>query len=146
VVLVEFALVLVPLLLIAFGFLFIGLAMNAKIAGTQATAEGARYIAVSQNPGLTEPSITPKTMQNYIRSRLDTAALRRDAVVCITYPTNPATSTSGKVGDPVKVTMTYTKSLIPLLQDNIHVTNVPVAAQATMRLEALPTTVPAGCT
>ena len=90
-VLVEFALVLLPLLMLIFGFLQFGIALNAKIDATHLTAEGARYIAVNQNPGTSESPAT--SMQNYIRGRADTDYLKI-ATVCIEYPTNPATSTS----------------------------------------------------
>lgn len=147
-VLVEFALVLVPLSLLVFGFLQLGIAMNAKIDATHLTAEGARYIVVNQNPGLTDPGLSPKTLQSYIRSRADTADLRAKAVVCIAYPTNPETSTSGKVGDPVRVTVDYSYgNLVPLVGDRLDppATSLQVASEATMRLEALPTKIPAGC-
>ena len=144
-VLVEFALVLVPLLLIIFGFLQFGIALNAKIDSTHLTAEGARDIAVNQNPGLSE---TPATsMQNYLRSRADTDYLKL-ATVCVEYPTNPATSTSAKVGDPVRVTMARVYSILPIVGNNLvpQITSLNVTSEATMRLEALPTNVTQGCT
>jgi Flp pilus assembly protein TadG len=143
-VLVEFALVLVPLSLLIFGFLQFGLAMNAKIDSTHLTAEGARYIAVNQNPGA---AATPAvTMQSYIRNRADTAPLK-SATVCITYPTNPETGTSGQVGDPVKVEIgpvSYTP-FIATLPGGFTLPTADVKSEATMRLEAIPTNVPAGC-
>jgi hypothetical protein len=144
-VLVELALVLVPLLFLVFGFLQFGMAMNAKIDSTHLTAEGARYIAVNQNPGLSESPAT--TMQDYIRSRADTPYLKDTAQVCISYPTNPETGTSGKVGDPVKVALdiTYLK-LFNTLPMGLALPDLPVTSEATMRLEALPTKVPSGCT
>lgn len=148
---VEFAFVLVPLLLIVVGFLQLGVAMHAKINGTHLTAEGARYIAVNQNPGLTEPGLSPPTMQNFIRQRAGTAFLR-GATVCISYPVNQETSTSGKVGDPVKVTLdriyglgaTHDLSLLTEAGSNPPA-SINVHSETTMRLEALPTKVPAGC-
>jgi Flp pilus assembly protein TadG len=149
VVLVEFALVLPLLILLLIGFLQFGIAMNAKIDSTHLTAEGTRYIVVNQNPGLTEPGLNPATMQSYIRSRADSSALK-GATVCISYPTNAETATSGKVGDPVKVTMSRPFSILPFVNaKNVRflpgVTTVTVTSEATMRLEALPTKVPAGC-
>lgn len=146
-VLVEFALVLVPLLLLVVGALQIGLAMNAKIDSTHLTAEGARYIAVNQNPGLTASPTT--SMQNYIRARAGTAALRT-ATVCITYLTNPDTGTTGKVGDPVEVTMTKdyglaSSSNLAALKGLGLPANIQVVGRTTMRLEALPTKIPGGC-
>lgn len=145
VVLVEFALVLPLLAVLVFGFLKFGVAMNAKIDSTHLTAEGTRYITVNQNPGLTEPGLSPKTLQAYIRSKADTTFLK-GATVCISYPTNTATGTSGKVGDPVTVTVSHTLEIIPLLSNLApSLGDLPVASEATMRLEALPTKIPAGC-
>ncbi len=145
-VMVEFALVLVPLVLLIFGFLQFGLAMNAKIDSTHLTAEGARYTAVNQNPGLTDPDPAVSTLQEYIRSKADTAFLKT-AQVCINYPTNPETGTQAKVGDPVQVTLgpiSYTPFVGPL-PGGFTLPSVPVTSEATMRLEALPTNIPAGC-
>lgn len=145
VALVEFALVLPLLLILVFGFLQFGIAMNAKIDSTHLTAEGSRYITVNQNPGLTDPDISPKTMQNYIRSRADTIALRSSGTtVCISYPTNPETGTAGKVGDPVRVTLSHVYSIFPFITAPSTV-SLPVTSEATMRLEAEPTNIPAGC-
>lgn len=143
-VLVEFALVLFPLLLLVAGFLQFGLAMNAKIDATQLTAEGARYAAVQQNPGGTS---TP--LADYIQSHGDTGFIQT-AKVCISYPVNAATGTQAKVGDPVKVTLgPLNYSLLPIVGGSIGspaVTSVPVSSEATMRLEAVPSgIVPAGC-
>jgi len=146
---VEFALVLVPLLLIIFGFLEFGVAINAKIDATHLTAEGARYIAVGQNPGLTDPLINPKRMPYYIRSRADTDFLKQ-AKVCIDYPNNPATSTSGQVGDPVRVTLTHVYPIVPFVGQKLApvLTSLSVTSETTMRLEAkgVPAKIPVECT
>lgn len=143
-VLVEFALVLFPLLLIVAGFLQFGLAMNAKMDATQMTAEAARYAAVQQNPGGSAVSLA-----NYIQGTGDTNFIQT-AKVCISYPINAATGTSGKVGDPVKVTLgPLNYSLLPIVGGSLGspaVTSIPVTSEATMRLEAVPAgLVPAGC-
>jgi hypothetical protein len=137
-VLVEFALVLLPLLLIVFGFLQFGVAMNAKIDSTHLTAEAARYLAVNQNPGAT--ATPPTSFQNYIRGRADTEYLKQGKV-CVEYPITPA-----KVGDPVRVTMARNYSLVPLVGDALtpKLTILNVTSEATMRLEAVPS-VAGGC-
>lgn len=145
-VLVEFALVLVPLLLLVFGFLQFGIAMNAKIDSTHLTAEGARYIAVGQNPGASQ--VPPISIQAYIKSKADTTRLK-SATVCISYPTNPATGTSGQIGDPVKVAIgpvsyaPFVGTLPRIGAGPITIPTATVSSDATMRLEALP---PAGAT
>jgi Flp pilus assembly protein TadG len=150
-VIVEFALVMPLLLLLVFGFLQLGVALHAKINSTHLTAEGARWIAVNQNPGLSQA--TPTTMENYIRSRAATNFLKT-ATVCIDYPLNLANNpaTSGQVGDPVRVRMVRDNySLIPLVGQALGpspgLASLKVVAQTTMRLEARPTNIPAtaGC-
>lgn len=140
-VLVEFALVVPWLLLIVFGFLQFGIALNAKIDSTHLTAEGARYTAVNQNPGAPATSL-----QEYVRSRADTDYLKQ-AKLCVEYPTNTLTVTAGKVGDPVRVTMQRDYPIIPFIGDQLapQISILNVTSEATMRLEALPTKVPAGC-
>ena len=134
-VLVEFAIVVPVLLLLVMGMLQFGILLNAWIDETHLTSSGARYAAVNQNP---DPSMT---LQEYIKSRADTTDLRTTAKVCIEYPTNPDTSTAGEVGDPVKVAMTYDYQLLPLLGGVL----MKVTGDATMRLEAVPDNIPAGC-
>jgi hypothetical protein len=141
-VLVEFALVLPLLCLLVFGFLQFGIAMNAKIDATHLTAEGARYIVVNQKP---DPD---QSLPDYIRSRGDTADLRENAEICVEYPENAETGTSGEVGDPVRVILNYSYGpLVPLVGDALpgDPTELAVRSEATMRLEAQPDKIPATC-
>lgn len=137
---VEFALILVPLLLILVGMLQLGVLFNAKIDGTHITATGARYAAVNQNP-------SDLTLPAYIKSKADTADLRTESEICIDFPENAETGTSGEVGDPVRVTMTYEYGLVPFLGERLApaVTSITVTADATMRLEAVPVDIDAEC-
>lgn len=121
---VEFALILVPLLLLVVGMLQFGIVLNAKIDETHLASTGARYVAVNQNPG--EPD--GLTLQDYIKQAADTQDMRNTARVCVEYPAGSA------VGDPVRVTMDYDYQLLPLL-GGITMT---VQGEATMRLEAVP--------
>lgn len=130
---VEFALVLSVLLLLVFGMLQFGIVLNAAIDQTHLTAAGARYAVVNQNPGAGE-------LYDYIKSQGDTADLRTNAKVCVEFPADQ------QVGDPVRVSMTYTYDLIPFLQDRLGVGSVTYTADATMRLEAPPDDIAAGCT
>ena len=132
---VEFALVVPVLLLLVIGMLQFGILLNAWIDESHLTSSGARYAAVNQNP---DPSMT---LQEYVKSRADTADLRATAKVCVEYPTNPDTSTAGKVGDPVKVIMSYDYQLLPLIGGVL----MTVRGDATMRLEAVPADIPGGC-
>lgn len=139
-VLVEFALVIVLLLIILVGMMQFGIVLNAKIDETHLASSAARYAAVDQNPGGEDA-----TLQDYIKERADTADLKDRAQVCIEHPLNPETDTSAQVGDPVEVTMSYTYDLLPLLGDRIGIATIDVQGNATMRLEAVPEDVLAGC-
>ena len=56
--------------------------------------------------------------------------------MCIVFPNG-----TSKVGDPVQVRVTSSFQLVPLLGG----TNIPLHAEATMRIERPPTKYAAGC-
>jgi Flp pilus assembly protein TadG len=133
--LVEFALILPLLLLILFGVLDFGKAFNYRNDQTHLAAEGARWAVVNSNPG-------GGTLQEYIQQQADSAELRTNAQVCISFPTNSETGTSGQVGDPVNVTVKSDYNWIPFLASGSGGgLNLPttISGSATMRLEAQPT-------
>lgn len=139
VVMVEFALVLVPLLLVLVGMLQFGIILNAKIDETHLASSGARYAAVNQNPG-------EGTLADYIKARANTADMRTSSIVCVEFPPNDVTGTSGLPGDPVKVTMSYAYDLVPFLSDHLDLgTTFTVSGDATMRLEAVPDNIDDTC-
>jgi Flp pilus assembly protein TadG len=133
--LVEFALVLPLLLLILFGVLDFGKAFNYRNDQTHLAAEGARWAVVNANPG-------GGSLQQYIKDQADSAELRSLAQVCIEFPTNSETGTSGQVGDPVSVTVKSDYNWIPFLSSGAGgglTLPTTISGSATMRLEALPT-------
>ena len=146
VALVEFALVLPLLLLLLFGMLDFGKAFNYWIDETHLANETARWAVVNTNPG-------GGTLQSYVLSQADTTELKNGgsssvpnkAQVCISFPTNTQTGTSGQVGDPVQVTVSVTYDWMPFINSSTGLTNVTLTGQSTMRLEAKPTNYTAGC-
>ena len=124
---VEFALILVPLMLLVIGMLQFGIVLNAKIDETHLASTGARYAAVNQNPGADMPE--GYSLQDFIKQAADTGDLRSTSTVCVDFPLG-----TSEVGDPVRVTMTYDYELLPLLGG----VTIPVQGEATMRLEAVP--------
>jgi Flp pilus assembly protein TadG len=146
VALVEFALVLPLLLLLLFGMLDFGKAFNYWIDETHLANETARWAVVNNNPG-------SGTLQAWALSQADTAELQNGgtssvptkAQVCISFPTNSQTGTSGLVGDPVTVTVSVGYNWLPFVGNRISSTSVTVVGDATMRLEAVPTNYSAGC-
>ena len=139
--LVEFALVAPLLLIILLGILSFGKAFNYWNDANQLSAEGARFAAVNRKPAPGDPA----SLQQQIRLQGDTAELRNGGTsdvptpsqVCIDFP-----NTTSKIGDPVRVRMTFTYNWLPIL--DLGVSNT-ISTTAVMRLESLPTNFTAGC-
>jgi Flp pilus assembly protein TadG len=144
--LVEFALVLPMLLLLLFGLLDFGKAFNYWLDETHLANTAARWAAVNTNPG-------SGSLQSYTLSQADTAELRAGgsstvpspASVCITFPVNSATGTSGQVGDPVRVQVSVRYNWLPFIGSKLTTSFVQLTGSATMRLEAVPSNYTAGC-
>jgi Flp pilus assembly protein TadG len=136
--LVEFALILPVLALILFGLLDLAKAFNYWNDETHLAAEGARWAVVNSNPG-------SGTLQQYLQQQADTSELRGLATVCVAFPTNPDTGTSGHVGDPVTVTVRSRYTWIPFVASRASLSpSTTITGTATMRLEAPPTNYSAG--
>jgi hypothetical protein len=152
VALVEFTLVLPLLLLLLLGMVEFGRAINYWIDETHLANEAARFASVNRNPGT-----APATLQEYIRSQATTTELRDGddadpsgvpttgrADVCIEFPTSGQPG-GAAVGDPVQATVTATFNWLPFLANALGDTSTEITGRATMRLEARPTNVTAGC-
>lgn len=136
--LVEFALILPVLALILFGLLDFAKAFNYWNDQTHLAAEGARWAVVNSNPG-------SGTLQQYLQQQADTSELRGLATVCVSFPNNPDTGTSGQVGDPVTVMVRSRYTWIPFVASKASLSpSTTITGTATMRLEALPTSYSAG--
>jgi Flp pilus assembly protein TadG len=129
VVAVEFALVLPLILFVLFAIIDFGQVFNNLNDANHIAGMGARYAAVDNKP-------TSDTLQNYLKSQGDTQNLRDNIGVCIVFP-----NTTSKIGDPVQVRVTSSFQLVPVLGG----ANIPLHAEATMRIERPPTTYSAGC-
>ena len=125
VALAELALVLPLLLVLILGMVDLGKAFNEWIDETHLANEGARLAAVGypaiagtcNGATATNPN---DCLARYIQESADLSELKsgrtgtayagaQDAAqVCISYPTNPVTSSHGQVGDPVQVTVQAT--------------------------------------
>lgn len=131
--LVEFALVLPLLLVVLFGVLDFGRALNYWIDTTHLANQGARFAAVNKNPG-------GSTLQDYIRQQATTSELLNGGTssvpgglqVGVCFP-----SGSSDVGEPVRVTVASEYHWLPFLK--IGATSTTIRGSATMRLEARPT-------
>src|SRR6266536_3696953 len=148
---VELALVLPLLLVLMLGMVDFGKAFKAWIDETHLANEGARLAAVqyavagcSGNPNV--------CLANYFQQGADFGEIKAGsqsldkAKVCISYPTNPATTTSGLVGDPVEVTVQSKYHWLDyLVNKKVTALVTPFAGTATMRLEQNPSDKTGGC-
>src|SRR6188474_410928 len=139
---VEFALILFPLLLIVAGIIQFGIALNYWLDMQRIANQGARWAAVNNwppdcprlsAPGTCGdwPTAKSKTLQQYIVNAAVADGLKQSVAVQICYP-------SGGVDDPgypVRVRLTQPFDLLPIL----GVGSIDLRADATMRLEQDPT-------
>jgi Flp pilus assembly protein TadG len=137
VVAIEFALILPLLLLVLFGIIDFARALNYLNDSNQIAAQGARFAAVNNNPS------APGSLQAYLRTFADTPELQNGSnqvtqpiTTCIETPPNAgANSPGGRVGDPVRVTVTSKFKLLPI----VGVATLTLKGVAVMRLERVPT-------
>jgi Flp pilus assembly pilin Flp len=128
---VEFALILPIVLVVLFGIVQFGLALNSANDQTHVANEIARYATINEDPGGSE------SLQAWGRKQLDQNALKTGAKVCITFPTG------AEQGNPVRVEVVSTTSWLPILKLKFATTSV--TGTAYMRLERPPTSFSAGC-
>jgi Flp pilus assembly protein TadG len=136
---VEFAVVLPVLLLIVFGILDFGRAMNYENDATHLANEGARFAVVNSNPG------GATSLASWIKSQGDTSEMQSNSTVCVSFPTNAATGTSMQVGDPVQVTVAVNFEWLPYIGTAVGAASTTMTGKALMRLEQPPSNYSAGC-
>lgn len=126
---VEFALILFPLLIIVAGVIQFGIGLNYWLDMNRLANQGARWAVVNSYPGCprTGPNApcTP-TLQQYIACQPSADALRPNVFISF-----PAGATEDDVGDPVEVRLTNPFRLVPIL----GIGTIDLQARATMRLE-----------
>ncbi|GIU95312.1 MAG: hypothetical protein KatS3mg012_1769 [Gaiellaceae bacterium] len=127
---VEFALVLFPLLLLVAGILHFGIGLNYWLDMNRLSNQGARWAAVNRWPGCPadQSQACPTTLQAYIRNAAVSQGLRDSSTVTICFPQDSA-YTAGSVGGPVKVRITSPFRLVRLFP------SFTLTARTTMRLE-----------
>ena len=146
---VEFALVVPLLLLIVFGILDFGRALNYLNDSTQLARAGARWAIVNKPfADLEKWDNSPCTdsLEQCIKDNGVTGELRDNATVCIEFmgadPADP------QVGEPVKVTVDVEFTWLPFIggEGLGGITSTTMRGSTVMRLEQRPTEVPGGCT
>lgn len=128
---VEFALIVLPLMLILFGILQYGLYFWAKQAGSAAVRDGARRLAVA-------PNCT--NLDGYVKTRVGQAVATWGSATVAVTNAEGNTSSATEVGDVVTLTVKFNAidlnlPLIPFVADGLvketaqtRVENVPATA------------------
>jgi Flp pilus assembly protein TadG len=130
--LVEFALLLPIVLAVVVGIVAFGRAMNYDEQATHLANEAARFATVNQVlAGATG------SLGQWVRSQVDTPELKNGTgsvggapSVCVSLPNG-----TSNVGDPIKVSMSFTFSWTPILK----LASTTITRSATMRIEVPPT-------
>jgi Flp pilus assembly protein TadG len=130
VALVEFALVAPLLMMLLFGMLDFGRALNYWIDETHLANMGARMAVVENWP--TEAPPTSQTLQDYIREQAHAGELKENVTVCITLGSGGPAE-----GEPVTVTVSLpTEDLWSnFLVNELGFGPETISAHSTMRLE-----------
>jgi hypothetical protein len=132
----EFALILLPLLLLVAGIIQFGIGLNYWLDMHRLANQGARWAVVNAYPGCPRTGLpaTPcnPTLQNHLAC--EPVALALQPTVTVSFPNGP------EIGDPVKVELSSQFNFVPI----IGVRSITLRAHATMRLEQDATRVLAG--
>jgi Flp pilus assembly pilin Flp len=143
---VEFALILFPLLLLVAGIIQFGIALNFWLDMNRIANQGARQAVVNhwancpripETPACTATTVgANNSLATYLRGQAISRGLRDSVCVFVTYPedNDPATE-PGSAGSPVRVTLESDFDLLPIL----GVGSLRLRGTATMRLEQDPT-------
>lgn len=128
---VEFALILFPLLILVGGIIYFGIGLNYWLDMQRVANQGARWAAVNNWPpdcpkGSTTCG-TPNTLQETLERQIQTSGLQNAATIEVCFPESGLKT----VGAPVKVHIEAPFTFVPV----IGVGTITLGADATMRLE-----------
>jgi len=143
---VEFALILFPLLLLVAGIIQFGIGLNFWLDSNRIANQGARWAVVNSWPGCTRtapadsctatPACTAAptntTLANYLKCQAISQGLRNSVTVSVCYPDDLDPNTAlGAVGTPVRVRLEAPFKFVPIL----NIGTITLRGSATMRLE-----------
>jgi hypothetical protein len=138
---VEFALILIPLLILVVGIIEFGIGLNYWLDEQRIANQGARFAVVNAWPGCPRTEPVPltganctgtNTLQAYLAQQATTRGLAGSVSVSICYPDDGDPNTQvGTVGTPVRVSL-----LAPYkFQAIMRLGTLNLAGKSTMRLE-----------
>jgi TadE-like protein len=146
---VEFALILFPLLLIVVGVIQFGIGLNYWLDMQRIANQGARWGAVNcARAAQTPPSFNPcsPSLEQTLKEQALSAGLENNVCVWVSYPSKVVGGSTpypgNKIGDPIMVRLESEIDLLPIM----GVGSLKLGADATMRMEQEPNDVPEGTT
>ncbi len=138
---VEFALILVPLLILVVGIIQFGIGLNYWLDMNRLANQGARWAVVNAWPNCPRQQTTACTagtvgasnsLPVYLKSQATTRGLQSSASVVVCYPDDgDPTTPAGSVGSPVRVQITSPYRMRVILK----LPAITLTARATMRIE-----------
>jgi len=143
---VEFALILFPLLLLVVGIIQFGIGLNYWLDMNRVANTGARFAVVNAWPGCARtagagscnqtPACGPSllantTLANYLKCQTVSKGLRGTVAVSVCYPNDGDNTNDGKVGSPVSVNLDAPFKFVPIMR----IGTLNLRGRATMRLE-----------
>ena len=143
---VEFAIILIPLLLLVTGIIQFGIGLNFWLDENRIANQGARWAVVNAWPGCPRtagagscnatPACTAaptnNTLENNLRCQAISQGLRNSVRVNVCYPDDlDAATDPGDVGSPVRVRLETDFDFVPLL----GLGTITLRGDATMRIE-----------
>ena len=131
---VEFALILLPLLLLVAGIIQFGIALNFWLDEQRIANQGARWAVV--NCGPQAAVVCNPSLEAYLEAQPLSQGNNADVTICYEAMNgvsggNPAVA----VGDPVTVKLALPFTFVPI----VNIGTLDLRASATMRMEARPT-------
>ena len=143
---VEFALILIPLLLLVVGIIQFGIGLNFWLDQQRISNQGARWAVVNSWPGCDRnqlkdtctavpacgPSMPNTTLANYLRCQAISQGLRNSVSVTICYPDDGNAANDGLIGSPVRVQLDAPLTFRAILE----LGTINLRARTEMRLES----------
>ncbi|MBM2821788.1 MAG: hypothetical protein HW413_534 [Thermoleophilia bacterium] len=134
---VEFAIILFPLLILVAGIIQFGIGLNFWLDQQRIANQGARWAVVNAWPGCARTAAAgsctgANALDAYLTQQALSQGLRNSVVVSICYPDDgDALTTIGRVGTPVRVSLQTPFTFVPI----VGLGTITLRADATMRLE-----------
>jgi Flp pilus assembly protein TadG len=138
---VEFAVLLPVLLLILFGILDFGRAMNYKNELTQLANQAARSAAVNRNPSDgSAPFPDCSALKSYLSDPVNVDTSEIAGMIGDSSQNTVEITRGATVGDPVTVRLTAKFGFLPFIGNAMGAGSADLTGEATMRLEQVPST------